>query len=650
MRNIIIGLFLFLFCLSACSPPVKEPVALIPLPDSVRIESGSFPLERLKTIQMPDEWEKVGEAFAEDLRKQSDLSLSLSENIGDIRAEHNDEFPKEAYVLQIRKRQITIEAGDKAGVHHALATLQQLVLNASEGKLPCLTVQDQPRFGYRGVMLDCSRHFRTVDELKECIRQLSFFKLNVLHLHLTDNQGWRLALDKYPDLAQKGSYYEDFPELSGKYYTKEDLKEVVGYAEARGVEIIPEVDLPGHSLALLAGMPELSCRGGVFETYPEERPYEKRKRMYENMVCIGNPQCFAFVSDLVDALVEIFPSPYIHLGGDEVSTSVWETCPKCQALYRKEGMTDYHQLQDYFTKQVREIVRAKGKTMVGWDEINTRGAASEEDLLTVWRNDGIEQQKKALDRGIPVVMCPKDPCYFDFGYARNSTRKVYEWEPIAKDTPEEKRYLVKGGQGCLWTEFVVPQAEVERMLYPRLCALAEVLWSKPEKRDWADFFHRLHIYNKVWEKLDIAYYPGDALDEQWFLPAGDSIQLLQPAKVQTDMSAAWGGYNPEYVFDGDLNTFFSTSYAPQKGNYLTLTLDEPKEVHAIRVVCDDSKEYLSEADLLISADGQHFRKVASFTEDGKAEAKLNGESIQAVKIEVTAPHFSRLTIREIILE
>ena len=271
MRNIIIGLFLFLFCLSACSPPVKEPVALIPLPDSVRIESGSFPLERLKTIQMPDEWEKVGEAFAEDLRKQSDLSLSLSENIGDIRAEHNDEFPKEAYVLQIRKRQITIEAGDKAGVHHALATLQQLVLNASEGKLPCLTVQDQPRFGYRGVMLDCSRHFRTVDELKECIRQLSFFKLNVLHLHLTDNQGWRLALDKYPDLAQKGSYYEDFPELSGKYYTKAELKELVAYAEARGVEIIPEVDLPGHSLALLAGMPELSCRGGVFETYPEER-------------------------------------------------------------------------------------------------------------------------------------------------------------------------------------------------------------------------------------------------------------------------------------------------------------------------------------------------------------------------------------------
>ena len=416
MRNIIIGLFLFLFCLSACSPPVKEPVALIPLPDSVRIESGSFPLERLKTMQMPDEWKKVGEAFAEDLRKQADLSLSLSENIGDIRAEHNDEFPKEAYVLQIRKRQITIEAGDKAGVHHALATLQQLVLNASEGKLPCLTVQDQPRFGYRGVMLDCSRHFRTVDELKECIRQLSFFKLNVLHLHLTDNQGWRLALDKYPDLAQKGSEYKDFPELSGKYYTKAEVKELVAYAEARGVEIIPEVDLPGHSLALLAGMPELSCRGGVFETYPEERPYERRKRMYENMICIGNPQCFAFVSDLVDALVEIFPSPYIHLGGDEVSTSVWETCPKCQALYRKEGMTDYHQLQDYFTKRVREIVRAKGKTMVGWDEINTRGAASAEDLLTVWRNDGIEQQKKALASGIPVVMCPKDPCYIDFGY------------------------------------------------------------------------------------------------------------------------------------------------------------------------------------------------------------------------------------------
>lgn len=176
-------------------------------------------------------------------------------------------------------------------------------------------------------MLDCARHFWTVDELKETLDHMAFFKLNTLHMHLTDNQAWRLSMDKYPDLVKEGTYYYDFPELSGKYYSKEDLKEIVTYAGTRGIEIIPEVDLPGHSIALLAALPELSCRGGKFEATPEERDWNKRKRGNENMICIGNPQSFAFAEDVIDALIEIFPSQYIHFGGDEVPTDIWENVP-----------------------------------------------------------------------------------------------------------------------------------------------------------------------------------------------------------------------------------------------------------------------------------------------------------------------------------
>lgn len=190
---------------------------------------------------------------------------------------------------------------------------------------------------------------------------MAFFKLNTLHLHLTDNQGWRLYLDQYPDLAFKGTYYRTFEDLSGHYYRKSELQELINYAAMYGIEIIPEIDLPGHCLALLAALPQLSCKGGKFEAYPEELDGQKRKRADENMLCIGNPETYRFVEKLVAELTDLFPSSFIHLGGDEVSTHLWEQCPKCQKIYKQENMTSWHELQDYFTKRVSEIVRSKGK-------------------------------------------------------------------------------------------------------------------------------------------------------------------------------------------------------------------------------------------------------------------------------------------------
>ena len=357
--------------LSACESKLVEEVQLIPQAENVEILNGAYALNNLQSIQAPEAWKATTENFINDVKKTTDLQVALVTEGASVVLNENASLPSEAYTLAISKNGIQIEASDVPGISHGLTSLHQLILTAKDGRLPVLNIQDKPLYGYRGLMLDCSRHFWTVDELKETLDQMAFFKFNTFHMHLTDNQAWRMAVDKYPSLTQEGTYYYDFPEMSGKYYTKEDLKEIVRYATSRGIEIIPEIDLPGHSTALLAALPELSCKGGTFETYPEERPWSKRKRADENMICVGNPKSYEFAADIIDALAEIFPSKYIHFGGDEVPTKVWEKCPKCMALYKKEGMKHPGEIQDYFTRKMSELIRSKGKIMLGWDESTT---------------------------------------------------------------------------------------------------------------------------------------------------------------------------------------------------------------------------------------------------------------------------------------
>ena len=638
-----------LLLFSACEEKLVDHVSLVPQAVSVDIQNGSLPLNSLKSIQVPDDWKATATHFAEKLSKTAHLTLSVGTNNAPITILKNTNLDKEAYKLEITTSGVTIEANSIQGLNHALSTLHQLILTATNEKLPVLTINDKPRFGYRGLMLDCSRHFWTIDNLKETIDQMAFFKLNTLHMHLTDNNAWRLAMDKYPQLTEKGTYYYDYPEMSGKYYSKQELKELVQYAQERGVEIIPEADLPGHSTALLAALPQLSCNGGTFEAYPEERPYSKRKRGAENMICVGNPESLKFVEDVVNELTEIFPSQYIHLGGDEVPTHTWEKCPKCQALYKREKMTQPGELQDYFTRKVSEIVRAKGKTMIGWDEINDRNAATPEDILTVWRDEGTPNQLKALERNIPVIMCPQHGCYFDWGYAGNSTRKVYEWDPVPENIGADKLPLIKGGQAALWTERISTQDRVEWMLYPRICALAEVFWSPKESRNWDDFYQRITQYYPIMEKLGINYYEDDALNEKEFVPSEEKPALIRHAFIETNIPGS-PLYHPEYAFDGKTNTFFWGGVSVGKEHYFSIILGEPTKVNEINVITGDSKDYITKADLLISTDGNTFEKVGQFNDLGEASAKLDGKTIKAVKIQVTEQHTCWPIIKEIILK
>ena len=634
---------------TGCEGKLVEKVDLIPQAQSVTIGNGSFPLQELRSMQVPPEWNETAKAFTELVQKTTGVSLTISDIDAPLSLVKNDKLTEEAYTLEIERGRIVLEANDAQGISNALATLHQLILTAKDNKLPIINIQDKPRFGYRGLMLDCSRHFWTVAELKETLSQMAFFKLNKLQMHLTDNNAWRLAMDQYPELTAKGTYYSDFPDLSGKYYSTNDLKEIVKYAQALGIEIIPEVDLPGHAIALLAAMPQLSCKGGTFEAYPEELPLNQRKRGNENMLCIGNPESIRFAQEVVDALIQIFPSKYIHLGGDEVPTAIWEKCPKCQALYKKEGMKEPGELQDFFTRKMSEYIRSKGKIMVGWDEINDRHAATPEDMLTVWRDNGLKAQKAALERGIPVVMCPQHGCYLDWGYAGNSTRKVYEWDPVTSQVTPEQEALVKGGQGALWTERVATQDRVEWMLYPRLAALSEVFWTNASKRNWDDFYRRITDFYPVMRKMGINFYEDDALNEKEFAPTQEKPMLIRPASIDTNIPLN-SPYHPEYAFDGKTNTFFWGGSTINPSHYFTVILTEPAKISDIEIITGDSKDYITKADLLISEDGNKFNKVGTFDELGQAKAHVGGKPVKAVKIQVTGNHTCWPIIKEIILK
>lgn len=635
--------------LASCGEKLVEKVDLIPQAQSVMIKNGSLKLSGLKTISVPGEWDFVAHNFSEDIAALAGLDIKPTDSDGDITAQKDESLSPESYRLTIGASGVDISTPDLAGLNHALATLQQLILTSDGTQLPSLSISDAPRFAYRGLMLDCARHFWTVDELKETLDRMAFFKLNTLHFHLTDNQAWRFAMDDYPKLTTVGTTYPDFPELSGKYYSKEDLQAVVSYAAERGIEVIPEIDLPGHSTALLAAMPQLSCKGGTFEPYPEERPVEKRKRMDENMVCVGNPATYDFIEDVIDALVEIFPSDYIHLGGDEVPTVIWEKCPKCMALYEKEGMKEPGELQDYFTRRMSQLAKEHGKTMIGWDEINDRHAATPDDMLTVWREDGKKYQDAAIAGNIPMVMCPQQGCYLDWGYAGNSTRKAYEYEPVGDNVPADKAHLIRGVQGAMWTERVATQDRLELMLFPRLCALSEVMWSRKEDRNWDDFYRRITAYYPILEKMGINYYDDDALNEKEFVATEEKPALVRSAVVETNIPTN-NPYHAEYAFDGRSNSFFWGGSTINKGDWFKVTLTEPTKANKVVVVSGDSKDYITKADLMVSEDGKTFTTVAQFDQYGHAEAELGGRTIRSVMIKVTDQHSCWPIIKEITIE
>jgi hexosaminidase len=426
------------------------------------------------------------------------------------------------YDLFIDPSRIIVTGDDEDGMFYGLETLVQMIGAAGKGEVELPTgsiVGDHPRYSWRGMHLDVCRHFFTKQEVEKYIDYLALYKFNVFHWHLCDDQGWRIEIKKYPKLTQVGSQRKETqvgkPEKVQKYdnkpyggfYTQDDIREIVAYATARHITIVPEIEMPGHSLAALSAYPQYSCAGGPFEV-------GTRWGVFDDVYCAGNDSTFLFLQDILSEVCDLFPGKYIHIGGDECPKTRWETCPKCQQRMKNEKLKDEHELQSYFVQRIEKFLNAKGKQMLGWDEILEGGLAPNAMVMS-WRGTagGID----AARQHHYVVMTPGKPCYFDHYQSKdkkveplaiggfNPLDSVYAYEPAPKELNEAEKKYILGAQGNVWTEYITTFSQVEYMSIPRMCALSEVLWADPKNKDYKNFIARLKMHSVMLDKMRVNY-------------------------------------------------------------------------------------------------------------------------------------------------
>ncbi|MCX6165594.1 MAG: family 20 glycosylhydrolase, partial [Ignavibacteriae bacterium] len=510
-------LFLFSFNYIHSQNIIPEPVKMI-------VESGYFELNE-STIISPNGKEAYAdvEIFNEYLKNVYGFELKIEtqskvkNNIIIIDKIIRADIPPNSYEMGISKTEIRISG---EGINFALQTLKQLLTYESTNvhKIPCLYILDYPRYSYRGMHLDVCRHFFPKEFIKKYIDYIAMYKMNYFHWHLTDDQGWRIEIKKYPKLTEIGAWrkgiltgkYKDKSRASdsaiyGGFYTQEDIKEIVDYATKRHITVIPEIEMPGHSLAVLSSYPEFSCTGGSFDVAREWG-------IFEDVFC-PKEETFKFLEDVLSEVITLFPSPYIHIGGDEVLKDRWKLCKHCQDLIKSEGLKDENELQSYFIRRIEKFLNSKNKTLIGWDEILEGGLAPNAIVMS-WRgtDGGIEAAKQNHN----VIMTPGAYCYFDHyqtdprnepvaivGY--NKVEKVYSFEPTPTELTDEQKYKILGAQGNVWTEYIVTPEKIEYMIFPRICALAEVLWTPANNKDYINFKDRLKNHFILLDRLKINY-------------------------------------------------------------------------------------------------------------------------------------------------
>ncbi|HQV52064.1 MAG: family 20 glycosylhydrolase [Flavobacteriales bacterium] len=426
--------------------------------------------------------------------------------------------PDGYYSLGVDLDRITITSNSEQGLFYGTRTLIQLLEYAKEHhSIPCLVIVDHPRFSWRGMHLDVVRHFFPVGFVKKYINLLARYKMNSFHWHLTDDQGWRIEIKQHPKLTavggqRKGSQVGPYGRLEydsipyGGFYTQEQIREVVAYAAARHINVVPEIEMPGHAMAALAAYPELGCTGGPYEV-------QRGWGVFEDVFCAGNDTVFTMLEDILSEVMDLFPGPYIHIGGDESPKDRWKVCPKCQARMNTNGLKDEHELQSYFIQRIENYVNSKGRNIIGWDEILEGGLAPNAAVMS-WR--GTEGGVAAAKSGHDAVMSPGSHCYFDHyqgdpaneplafgGYT--TVQKVYSYEPVPEELNAEQANHILGAQGNIWTEYILTPEHVEYMLAPRMLALAEVLWTPKEKRDEAGFIERLEAEFPRLDAMNVNY-------------------------------------------------------------------------------------------------------------------------------------------------
>ncbi len=483
--------------------------ALIPQPVEWKEQTGSFSWRAGTEIEMAN-----AAASSVALLKEYFGPLVGGEKTGGaIVFEQAAQLSGEAYEIEITPQKLILRAAKTAGWKNAIQTLRQLVpaarLNAKSDAtiaLPCLNIRDEPRFAWRGLMLDCGRHFFSKEFIKKFLDVMALHKFNVFHWHLTDDQGWRLEIEKYPRLTAIGAWRGTGNKREGGFYTQADAVEIVSYAANRGITVVPEIEMPGHCMAALAAYPELSCTGAVF---PVPTEWGVKSEVY----CAGNEKTYEFLENVLDEVTRLFPSEFVHIGGDEVPKERWKACPKCQALMKATGLKDEHELQSYFIRRVQKMLSIRGKRLIGWDEILEGGLANGAAVMS-WR--GTAGGIAAAKAGADVVMSPNSSLYLDYYQSKRAgepkaiggfvpLEKVYAYEPVPTELNADQARHILGPQGNVWTEYIAASDYAEYMTYPRACALAEVAWSKADTKNYDDFSQRLKTHLARLDALKVNY-------------------------------------------------------------------------------------------------------------------------------------------------
>jgi hexosaminidase len=529
---VIVSIFLSPFFVNA-----QQAVNIIPQPVSMSLQQGQFIIDNNTSINFNSKQKDLASAskFLNSFIKTisgNELSVNAKKNKSIVlNIKKTDKIGDEGYLLTVSPTRVSITANTKAGIVYGLQSLIQVLPQIRTNAaliVPCLNITDYPRFKYRGMHLDVCRHFFSADMVKEYINLMASYKFNTFHWHLTDDQGWRIEIKRYPKLTSVGAWRADRRGIPwsqceptkpgeattyGGFYTQQQIKEIVAYAQERSITIIPEIEMPGHSEAALAAYPELSCTqqpqttitGGI---YPKD---------IQSNYCVGNDSVFTFLQNVLTEVMQLFPSKYIHIGGDEVDKTSWKNCAKCQALKAKLGLKDEDELQSYFIHRIEKFVISKNRRIIGWDEILEGGLAPNATVMS-WRGEsgGIKAAKMKHD----VVMTPGNPLYFDHYQAGpagepdaiggfNSLKMVYDYNPVSKELDAADTKYILGAQANVWTEFIPSVSQLEYMVLPRMLALAEAVWSPLESKDYNNFYHRVQNQFRVFDQKGFNYCAGN---------------------------------------------------------------------------------------------------------------------------------------------
>lgn len=530
-------------CKEANSTSGEVTPSIIPAPSSISMLGGDFLITGKTKIIIPSMDPEIllsANLLAQLLNNPTGYATEISTGTkaknGSVFMSFDPEMKNdEGYILAVTSKRITIHAKTAVGFFYAVQTIRQLLPDVVEKQevivdlklsVPACIIKDEPRFAYRGMHLDVGRHMFPVATIKRYIDMLALHKMNTFHWHLTEDQGWRIEIKKYPKLTEIGAFRKETvtghagrPPLKfdgipyGGFYTQEEVKEVVAYAKSKFITVIPEIEMPGHAMGALASYPELSCTGGPFEV-------NTKWGVMDDVFCAGKDEVFTFLQDVLTEVIDLFPGTYIHIGGDECPKKRWEKCPLCQKRIKEEGLKDEHELQSYFIQRIEKFLNSKGRKIIGWDEILEGGLAPEATVMS-WRGTkgGIAAAKMNHD----VIMTPNTYAYLDYyqcepageplaigGYL--PLEKVYSYNPMPEElTPEEQKHIL-GVQGNVWTEYIPTPEHLEYMAFPRAIAIAETGWTQDNKKDFEDFLARLELLKKRYDAMGINYFKGEYRD------------------------------------------------------------------------------------------------------------------------------------------